>query len=161
MSTKQKKPVKAGEFVNTSYVDAVLREYKKSRWIQNSERIGKPDSLSVWISMEIIEEFLNLSKMHGGDGVKFYFSAYPEDYTAKPEYAGRQSLVMVATKSKQTEFGTTVNKDMYITRNGESTILAVDKLPMCPPFCGGSNEGGMGDLGITIVDKGPNGMELI
>lgn len=72
MTTKQKKTVRVGKYVNTEYVDTVLREYKKTRWIPNSERIGKPDSLSIWFSMEDIEDFLSNSKAHGSDGIKFY-----------------------------------------------------------------------------------------
>ena len=70
----------------------------------NSAQISKPDSLSSWYSIEEIENFLDVAKSHGGDGIKFYYGAYPEDYSAKPEYAARQTLVMVATKSKLTEF---------------------------------------------------------
>lgn len=161
MTTQEKISVKVGRYVNTEYVDVVLREYKKTRWTQNSERIGKPDSLSVWFSLEDIEEFLTNAKAHGGDGIKFYFAAYPDEFAPKPEYAGRQSIVMVATKSRQTELGNMANKDLYITRQGKSTIMAFNKGGLCPPGCSGSNEGGMGDLGITIIDKGDKGMELI
>jgi hypothetical protein len=161
MATQQKKSVRVGKYVNTEYVDTVLREYKKTRWAPNSERIGKPDSLSVWFSMADIEEFLEKSKMHGGDGIKFYFAAYPNDYSPRPEYAGRQSIVMVATRSKQTDLGRIANKDMYITRHGESTIMALNKGNLCPPICDAPSEGGTGDLGITIIDKGDKGMEVI
>ncbi len=77
MITKQKKSVRVGKYVNTGHVDTVIREYKKTRWVPNSERIGKPDSLSAWLSTEDMEDFLAATKTHGGDGVKFYFSVYP------------------------------------------------------------------------------------
>jgi hypothetical protein len=32
---------------------------------------------------------------------------------------------------------------------------------LCPPHCNLNSEGGMGDLGITIIDKGAKGMEII
>ena len=48
MTTQEKNSVKVSKDVNTEYVDTVIREYKQNRWVQNSERIGKPDSLSVW-----------------------------------------------------------------------------------------------------------------
>ena len=161
MITQQKKSVRVGKYVNTEYVDTVLREYKRTRWAPNSERIGKPDSLSVWYSVEDIEDLLIKTRAHGGDGIKFYFSAYPADFAPKPEYAGRQSMVMVATKSKIMELGTVANKDIYITRNGQSTILGLNFGPICPPICNSSAEGGTGDLGITIIDRGEKGMEMI
>ncbi len=105
MITKEKKVVRVGKYVNTEYVNTVLREYKKERWVHNSERIGKEDSLSIWFSVEDVADFLATSKLNGADGIKFYFSAYPKDFAEKPEYAGRQSIVMVATKSKETEHG--------------------------------------------------------
>jgi hypothetical protein len=158
MITKEKTSRKVGKYVNTEFVDTVLREYKKERWVHNSERIGKEDSLSAWYSVEDVEDFLADMKQYGADGVKFYFMAYPADFAAKPEYAGRQSLVMVATKSRQTAMGTTVNKDVYITKNGTSTILGLNMANICPPACG---KFGDSDLGITLIDKGDKGIEIV
>lgn len=160
MITKQKKSVRVGKYVNTGHVDTVIREYKKTRWVPNSERIGKPDSLSAWLSTEDMEDFLAATKTHGGDGVKFYFSVYPADYAPNPEYAGRQTITLVATRSKNTGMGTIANKDIYITKNGQSTVLGFNNLTICPPICSSTSEGGMGDLGITIIDKGEKGMEI-
>jgi hypothetical protein len=159
MITKEKKSTKVGKYVSTEFVNTVLREYKKERWVYNSERIGKEDSLSVWWHLEDIEGFVAKMKQHGADGVKFYFMAYPAEFAEKPEYASRQSLVMVATKSKETEMGTTVNKDVYITKNGNSTILGLNMASPCPPMCGTGF--GTGDLGVTIIDKGEKGLEVI
>ena len=147
--------------VQTENADTLIREYKQKRWVSNSEQIGKPDSLSAWYSVEDIEAFLMLAKSHGGDGIKFYYGAFPEDHAAKPEYAGRQTLVMVATKSKVTEAGPVANKDIYITAKGRTKILCGFNPLLCPPKCNSTSEGGMGDLGITIVDRGEKGMEII
>jgi hypothetical protein len=155
-----KTSVSVGKYVNTEHVDKVIREYKLTRWAPNSERIGKPDSLSAWFSTEDMENFLAATKSNGGDGIKFYFSAYPADYAPNPEYAGLQTITLVATKSKQTEMGGLANKDIYITRNGQSTILGFNNSVLCPPMCGSHGEGGMGDLGITLIDKGDKGMEI-
>jgi|ERR1700676_2134399 len=161
MITQEKDFVKTSKSGDTQHADTLIREYKQTRWVPNSERISKPDSLSAWYSIEDIENFLETAKSNGGDGIKFYFAAYPEDYTPKPEYAGRQTLVVVATKSKTTSLGTVVNKDIYIAKNGHTRILNGFGPPcLCPPTCGNS-EGGMGDLGITIVDKGERGMEIV
>ena len=50
MLTIQKKSVKAGKFVNTEHVNSVIKNYKQERWVHNSKRLGKEDSLSAWFS---------------------------------------------------------------------------------------------------------------
>ncbi|HWY34597.1 MAG TPA: hypothetical protein VNX68_08115, partial [Nitrosopumilaceae archaeon] len=105
MTTQVKNYVRARKSGSTDDVENFIREYKQKRWVQNSERIGKADSLSAWYSVEELEDFLALAKSNGGDGVRFFYGAFPENYTAKPEYAGRQTLVMIATKSRTTEDG--------------------------------------------------------
>ncbi|HEV3223631.1 MAG TPA: hypothetical protein VGZ90_12175 [Puia sp.] len=161
MITQQKNLIEISKDISTVKAHNLIREYKQTRWVPNSERISKADSLSAWYSIEEMENFLSLAKSQGGDGVKFYYGAYPEDYTPKPEYAGRQTLVMIATKSKLTEMGAIANKDIYYSKNERLKILSGTDPRICPPICNPPSEGGMGDLGITIVDKGEKGMELI
>ena len=161
MLTIEKKSLKVGKFVNTEHVDTVIRTYKQERWVHNSERLGKEDSLSVWHSIEELEELIAKAKENGGDGIRFYFAAYPKDYTAQPVYAGRQTIVMVATKQKETENGL-ANKDIYVNIEARSQVLAFNSGKLCPPFCdpkgGTSADDG---LGITIVDRGQNGVVVI
>lgn len=158
MITTNKKLKSVGKYVNTKEVDEVIRNYKKERWIHNTERIGKEDSLSGWYSLEEMEAFLANAKSHGADGVRFYFGAYSENYSEVPEYAGRQTFVMVGTKNKETENGT-MDKDIYVKTEQGNSILAFNQIRLCPPKCGGGGEDsgltGMDDfgLGITIVDK--------
>ena len=161
MITQQKNSVKTGTKAGAGEVDNLIREYKKNRWAQNSERIGKPDTLSIWYSIEEMENFLSLAKSKGGDGIRFYFAAYPEDYTKKPEYAARQTLASVATRSKITEAGTIAHKDIYCSVNGKLKVLSGLNPKGCPPLCPPPSEGGMGDLGITLIDKGEKDMEII
>jgi hypothetical protein len=161
MATQQKISVRAKKGFSTENVETVIREYKKTRWAPNSHRIGKPDSLSAWYSIEEMENFLAVAKSNGGDGIKFYYGAFPDNYTAQPEYAGRQTLVMVATKTKITDNGAIADKDIYLEKNGQIKILSGFVPRGCPPTCNPNSEGGMGDLGITIIDKGENGMEII
>jgi hypothetical protein len=149
----QKKSVKVGKLVKTDHVNEVIRNYKQERWIHNSKRLGKEDSLSVWYSVEELEEFMTKIKDHGGDGVRLYFGAYDQENTEKPLHAGRQTIVLVATKGKETGNGVT-NKDLYIGTKKGSTILAYNAGHLCPPFCQGDETG----IGITIVDKGNEGM---
>jgi hypothetical protein len=162
MITAPKTSISVGKYVDTKHVDTVIREYKQERWAQNSERIGKEDSLSVWWSIEELEGFLANAKENSADGIKMYFAAYPSDYTDQPLYADRQTIVMVATKTKETPTGS-INKDIYTTTENGSSILAYNMGRMCPPLCGTGT--GLGDndwgLGMTIVDRGDKGAILI
>ncbi|HEV7424061.1 MAG TPA: hypothetical protein VGO21_02620, partial [Candidatus Paceibacterota bacterium] len=77
-----------------------------------------------------------------------------------PEYAGRQTLVMVATKSRITEDGCTIDKNIYRENKGRVEILSGTLPKGCPPACP-PPDGGMGDFGITIVDRGSKGLEIV
>lgn len=149
----QKKSLKVGKLVNTQHVDTVIRNYKQERWVHNTQRLGKEDSLSVWYSVEELEEYLAKAKEHGADGIKIYFGAYDKDYAPNPLYAGRQTVVLVATKQKETPAGI-MNKDLYIKTEKGTSILAYNVGSLCPPFCAKDEKG----IGITIVDKGENGI---
>lgn len=162
MLATQKKSLKVGKYVTKNHVDTVIKNYKRERWAHNSERIGKEDSLSVWYSIEDLEDFIAKSKDHGADGVRFYFAVYSEDYAEQPQYAGRQTMVMVATKQKENETGIAANKDIYTTTDKGTEILAYNAGTMCPPFCRPKGISGDGDdIGITIVDKGNDGLVII
>ena len=163
MLTIERKPLVAQKSASTQYVEKVIRNYKQDRWIQNSEKIGKEDTLSAWWSIEELEGFLEEAKKHGGDGVKFYFGAYSKDYADVPEYAGRQTLVMVATKQKEGAAGTNLNKDIYITEGNQNNILAYNMSRLCPPSCGvpTGKEVESPEIGVTIIDKGENGLMVI
>ena len=102
MTTIEKKSLRVGKYVDTNHVDTLVRTYKQERWDANSQRLGKEDSRSVWYSIEELEDFIEKVKDHGGDGIRFYFAVYPHDYTEVPAYAGRQNLVLVGSKSKET-----------------------------------------------------------
>jgi hypothetical protein len=156
MLTIEKKTVKAGKLVDTAHVDTIIRNYKKERWVHNSKRLGKEDSLSVWYSIEELEEFLALAKTHGADGLKLYFGAYDKEHAPKELYKGRQTVVLVATKQKETENGR-VNKDVYIGTEQGNSILAYNVGNLCPPWC---REFGGEEIGITIVDKGQDGLAI-
>jgi hypothetical protein len=161
MITQQKKSVKAR--LNSSADEAAefIREYKKTRWVPNSERIGKADSLSAWYSIEEMENFIALAKSKGGDGIRFYYGAFPENYAPRPEYAGRQTMIKVATRSKKAATGEIAHKDLYYSKDGRFKILSGTTPKGCPPICPPPSEGGMGDLGITIIDKGQKGMLIV
>jgi hypothetical protein len=148
MIATKKKSLKAGHLVDSSHADAVIRNYKQDRWAHNSKRLGKEDSLSVWYSIEELEEYLAMARQHGADGIRMCFGVYGNDYKERPGYAGRQTLVLVATKEKKSG-----RKNVHISTENGPTILAYNTGGLCPPIC--STDDG---LGITIVDKGDEGL---
>lgn len=154
MLSTQKKSVKLGKLVNTEHVNTLIRNYKQERWVENSKRLGKEDSLSVSYTIEELEDFLALAKNHGGDGIRIYFGAYNKENAPEPLYNGRQTVVLVATKGKETNTGGQVRKDIYISTEKGNSILAYNMGVICPPFCNNGDD----TAGITIVDKGNEGM---
>src|SRR5690348_10003005 len=103
MLTLEKKSLRVGKLVDTEHVDSVIRNYKQKRWIHNSNRLGKNDSLSVWYSLEELEEFLAEAKVRGASGIRVYFGVYADDFKERPSLAGRQTVVFVATKQTNGE----------------------------------------------------------
>ncbi|RYY62416.1 MAG: hypothetical protein EOO05_02930 [Chitinophagaceae bacterium] len=151
MKQVQAKAAKAGKFVDTAHVDTLKSNYKTERWLDNSKKLGKEDSLSVWYSLEELEQFLATAKAEGGDGVRMYFGAYSHVNAPNPLYAGRQTIVMVATKLKETD-GMIVNKDLYVNNGKDTNIVAYNIGKLCPPFCI-ENGGGFEDMEINVTDK--------
>lgn len=158
MAETQKKIVKAGKFVDTEHVEIAIRNYKKERWAHNSERLGKEDSLSVWYSIEELEEFLTTCKEHGADGIRMYFGAYDQVSAPKEEYAGRQSILLVANKENNNLAGSS-SKDIYISTEEGPSILAYNMGRLCPPVCPTGNPSK--PLGTTIIDKGNDGFVVV
>ena len=130
MRTIEKKSLKAGKFVNAAHVSNLIRNYKKERWIQNSERLGKKDSLGVWLSAEELEEFVQVAKMHGADGVRIYFGVYG-DKAPKAGMEGNQTVALVATQESETEGAEIVHRDLVIEKDGARDIVAYN---FYPPF---------------------------
>jgi hypothetical protein len=157
MSTIEKKSLKVGKYVDNDHVNTVISNYKKERWVHNSKRLGKEDSLSVWYSAEELQEFIETIQEHGADGIRMYFAAYPNEEVMSKGKDGRQSIVLVATRSKE-ENGKRVNKDVYTYENGKATIMAYNMGDYCPPYCAG---GLGGALGVVIVNDGKNGLSVI
>ncbi|SRR5579871_190729 len=152
MTTIEKKSVCTGKYVDTKYVDTMIRTYKQERWVHNSERIGKEDSLTVWMDLEKLEEFVSQIKMHGGNGIRICFGAHPQEFE-NTDLAGRQTAVLVATRGTESQ----TNKDLYVTDEGKANILAYGWLPACPPMCGT----GYTTPGTAIIDRGIKGLSVI
>ena len=155
MYTIEKKSVNAGKFASKQEVDTFIRTYKQERWAANSDQLGKSDSLSVWFTVEELENFLENVKANGGNGVRMHFGVFPQNYR-RPEVAGMQTVVLVANRSKD---GSLENaKELFIDKAGRPEILALDGPIVCPPFCGSGL--GHGKNG-TLVVRNSGGMEVI
>ena len=157
MSTITKASVKKGQFVDSKHVDSLLGNYKKERWVHNTKRLGKEDSLSVTFGIKEMSEFLRIARENGADGIRMYFGVYAEGYEKVPEYGGRQTIVMVAVKEKRNADGRLVSKHLfYQTENGPE-ILAFNAGGMCPPNCGPYTDPTTpddGGYGYIIQDQG-------
>jgi hypothetical protein len=154
MNTIAKKSVNAGQFLTNEHVATLLSTYKQNRWIDNSEKLGKEDSLTAHISVEELEMLIERIKLQGGDGVRLHFAAYPENYTAVPEFAGRQTVVMVGTRKNNDG----ANKEIYMSEGKDARILAYGDVPMCPPFCNGGLGNRRPATTMNLVDRGDKGM---
>jgi hypothetical protein len=148
--TKTKKTT-AGKLAGNEHVEELISGYKKERWVFNSDRISKADSLSTWYGLDELSSFIDLARENQADGIKMYYGVYPANYAKTPEYAGRQTVVLVATKKKETEFGI-MNKHIYRNRNGQSQILAFNYGDLCPPICFGKPP--VDSLGIELEKTG-------
>ncbi|GAC1600912.1 MAG: hypothetical protein NVS3B8_12920 [Chitinophagaceae bacterium] len=164
-ATKQKAK-KAGKYVNGKHVDSLLNNYKKERWVQNSRHIGKEDSLSVWYSVEELQGFLETAKQNGADGIKMYFGVYKADTAKEERYEERQTIVMIASKTKVLDNGISADKNVYINSDKGPEILAYNTGRICPPTCGSGEvtDPGTGfdwdNMGI-LIDRKDEGMIVI
>jgi hypothetical protein len=162
MNTIEKKSVNEGKCASKQEVDNLIRAYKQERWADNSERIGKADALSVWFSVEALEEFIDTVKANGGNGVRFHFGVFSAENAPQPILEGRQTLVMVGNRSNDGTHNDT--KELYAYNNGKPEIVASLGTFPCPPICG-SGLSKAGDWRImgsaTLIDRGEKGMSVI
>jgi hypothetical protein len=162
MNTIEKKSVNAGNYVTKQEVDTLIRSYKQERWADNSERIGQADSLSVWFSVEDLENFIETVKSSGGNGVRFHYGVYSAENAPQANLEGRQTLVMVGNRSSDGTAET--SKQLFSHKNGQPEIVASLTGFPCPPLCGS----GLGKAGnskvlgsATLIDRGEKGMSVI
>jgi hypothetical protein len=159
MNTIEKKSVNAGKYANKQEVDNLIRSYKQDRWADNSDRMGKADSLSVWFTLEELEGFMERVKENGGNGVRLHFGVFPEGYGDHPEFADRQTIVMVGNRSKDGTYET--SKELYSHEAGQPEIVAYAGGIICPPLCGPGVGGKYKPLGSALIDRGENGLSVI
>ena len=165
MRTIEKKSLKVGKYVNTEHVDTLIRNYKKDRWLHNSERIQKEDSIGVWLSAEELEEFVQTAKMNGADGIRLYFGVYGKNGRL-PEFEGLQTVAFVATTSEAGDTDNQGHKDIYVERDGETSILAYNTVwpltgPTKPPGGGGSIITMGTTVGEMMVADKEKGLQVI
>jgi hypothetical protein len=154
MNTIAKKSVNAGKFLANDQVSTMLSTYKQNRWVDNSEKIGKEDSLTVSVSIEELEMVIERIKLHGGDGVRFHFAAYPDNYTPQPESSNHQTIIMIGTRKAADG----ANKEIYMSEGQDARILAYGDMPFCPPYCGSGVGRTSRPTTTSLVDRGEKGM---
>ena len=161
MSTIEKKLVSSGKYVSTEHLDALISNYKKERWIQNSESIGQEDTLGVWYTLDELEEFIQKARIHGADGVNVYFGVYGGK-AHRPELEGKQTIALVATRSEQENGDTMVhtNSSPGITPC-DSDFLIYNFAQPQPLLPGQQKNGARVSLGVTIVTDSNNRMRVI
>jgi hypothetical protein len=147
MTTIEKKSLRVGKYVDANHVDSLVRTYKQERWKYNSERLGREDSLNLYYTVDELQEFLQRAKQEGADGIRIHFGVYPQTFTERPGYAGRQTTVFVATKFHETENGY-VEKNVYVNGENGPQILAYN-MTGAP-----DDTGDWGGIGVAIVDLG-------
>lgn len=159
MNTIAKKLVKAvGKYVTTEHVDNLIRNYKKERWMKNSEKLGKEDSMGVWYSADELEEFIQTAKLHGADGIRIHFGVYGEK-ASRPGTEGKQTIVFVATSSEGSS-DRIEHKEIYIQRDGATEVLAYNSGAMFPPLPGVPPVTQSTQLGSLMV-AGKDGLTVI
>lgn len=167
IETKSLKVAKVGKYVDTNHVNTLIRNYKQERWRQNSEAIGKEDTLSVRYTLEELEEFIAKAKRSGANGIRLHFGVYPENFAPNPLFSKQQTVVFVATKNVDEMDGSYTEKNVYIQAGERTEVLAYNMGGMCPVYCPGTkkpltgDDDGFGGLGITIVDRGEKGITVI
>ena len=158
MNTIAEKFVNVGNYVSKNEMNSLTSGYKQERWASNTERLGRADSLSIWYTVEELENFLNEVKANGGNGVRIHFGVFPKGYR-KPELEGMQTVVLVANRSKD---GSLQNaKELLVNKDGRPEILAMDGPIPCPPYCGlglGVTTSSLGQPTLIIRD---DSMEVI
>ncbi|MFW2477766.1 MAG: hypothetical protein ACN4EP_12670 [Sediminibacterium sp.] len=129
-------PAKKGQLVPTEHVNDLVSNYKKHRWLDNSNKLGKPDALSTWYGLEELQNFLKEAAENKADGIKMFYGVYPPDYPNEL-IAGRQTIVLVATRKAENHPGAR-NKAILVNKSGSKSLLAFNYGESCPPFCGGT-----------------------
>jgi hypothetical protein len=163
MNTIEKKSVNAGKYVTKQEVDTLIRSYKQERWADNSERMGQADSLSVWFSVEDLENFIDTVKSNGGNGVRMHFGVYSAANAPQPILEGRQTIVMIGNRSSDGTAET--SKQLFTHKNGQPEIVATLGGIPCPPLCGSGGLGAHANWQVvgsaTLIDRGEKGMSVI
>ncbi len=134
--------------------ERILR-YAKNKHILLSEKLGKPDTKSVWYTKEHITQLLEEMNHAGADGLRIYLGEYGEN----DNYSGQSCLLMVMTKPDSQSGG---HIDITIEDAPDFSARSFDNnTPKdfnvgspCPPICNvirgddsdddGSDDGGVG-----------------
>lgn len=160
MSTIEKKSVTAGKYVSAEHLDALISNYKRERWIHNSDRMGEEDSMGVYFSLEGLEEFIRSAKESGAEGINVYFGVYGGK-AHRPEMEGKQTVALVATRSEETYGDTMVTMNSDPGSGIPDTMMPIYNVGRLFPSSHRINIPGNKALGLAIVTDKNGDMRLV
>jgi hypothetical protein len=119
-----------------------IGRYAKNKHILLSEKLGKPDTKSVWYTKEHITQLLEEMNHAGADGLRIHLGEYGENDT----YSGQSCLLMVMTKPGTQNGG---HIDITIEEAADFNARSFDNTTPrdfnvgspCPPICDGGDDG--------------------
>lgn len=110
--------------IEKEMVETFLNTYRRTSHKENSQRIGKEDSSSIFLPIEILNQMGEAAVLKGATGVHANFGRYP-DYYPNTELAGRQTIVF-------TIGDLLFSPDRFIIAKD---VVAFFDVPVCPPLC--------------------------
>lgn len=129
-------------YVGSKLTKERIARYKNNKHVLLSEKLGKPDTKSVWYTKEHIEKLLEEMVHADANGLRIYLGEYgPEE-----NFNGQLCLLMVMTKPEE-KIGIPI--DITIEDAPDFTARSTDTLERtrdfnvgspCPPICPGDGD---------------------
>ncbi len=132
--------------VSYAYAMKLVNNYAPRAGFVPKNDPQRPDSRSVWFSLDRIESLVKQIKAEKGDGIRFYFATYNENYmdNAKgphvppKDYWGYNTLLLVSTRDSLAN-GNLYHRDYYTDASngvGKGFLVTADIQnagEICPP----------------------------
>ncbi|MFB2121126.1 hypothetical protein [Parapedobacter sp. 2B3] len=105
-----------------------------------------PNSRAIWFSVELIKSLAAQVEAEGGDGIRFYFAAYDDDYSQVRDgsyvppkrYWGYNTLLMVSTRDSVAN-GQHYHRDYFseggVVAKSEKAGFIINRGNVCCPDC--------------------------
>ena len=124
-------------YVGSKLTKERIARYKNNKHVLLSEKLGKPDTKSVWYTKEHITKLLEEMDHANANGLRIYFGEYGHE----EKYNGQLCLLMVMTKFEEK---TGLSGDITIEDAIDFTARSLDDSGTvrdfnvgspCPPIC--------------------------